>query len=274
MTTRRLAALVALAALGAALPWCASRVPPAPIAPTANGDGAVARPERTVCDAARSDARRNGGDALARESAVDPNPATWTAVLVVDEHGEPVAGAHVSWTAREWRDQELGFAPFDVEVELASEPAVTTAADGVAVLTVPGRRAFVWARAGERFGQALLELGEPLLGAPRLELHRDVTVRAAVRGESEGSDVQWPLDARQLIALERRNQLPAEPDGTWVVGGRGTYLLVPHVHRGDAARALHEHAVQFDVDVLGTNVRVALAVPAEVVRAALLELGR
>jgi hypothetical protein len=149
-----------------------------------------------------SDAQRTA----AAGAVADTPPAV--VVLVVDEHGEPVAGARVQWTESnwDWSSSHLGYAPFDVEVELAHAPVTTTDGAGRASLACDAVFAFVWARAGDRFGQAQIDLEGTPAGPPRLEIRRDVAVRAIVRGPA------GEAFANVLVAARFRNEEQTERD--------------------------------------------------------------
>ncbi|MFY9342303.1 MAG: hypothetical protein WAT39_07430 [Planctomycetota bacterium] len=190
----RLAVAAALVAVVAALLWQALPEPLPPGVLVQGGDAAAA-PAASSGAASPQAVPESPGDTL--RAAADVVPALeLPTVQVVDERGDPVVGARVQWTTREWENRYLDFAPFDVEVEFATAPVVTTDSRGFATLPADVQRAFGWARQGERFGQAMLVLDEPLLYRALLEIRPDVTIRAVVRGPGGEAFADVPVLAR------------------------------------------------------------------------------
>ncbi len=216
-----LAATLAIAAAGVLWWNAAATLAPAP--PRMPGTAAPA--VRAAADAsspATTAAATLADRAIA--GAPSPPPRSHGVVQVVDERGVPVAGAAVQWTTREWECRWLGFAPADVEHELAAAPVATSDAQGFAPIATDAADVFVRARAGDRFGQAELQLGDPLRGAPQLEVRADADVHVIVRGAAGQPCADVPVLARfqadESDALDDRTEIVvgrSDADGRLVV---------------------------------------------------------
>ncbi|MBP8300335.1 MAG: carboxypeptidase regulatory-like domain-containing protein [Planctomycetes bacterium] len=104
-------------------------------------------------------------------------------VRIVDENGKPVGNASVHFDTSEDLDAKTPVT-FDIEARLASTQAVTSTADGIALLPTNSARAFVVARAGEHFGTAYLEFDSLLFETPTLTIRRDRTLHLVVVSSS------------------------------------------------------------------------------------------
>jgi hypothetical protein len=181
---------------------------------------------------------------------------------VIDERGTPVANADVAWDLSEELCEHWRPFPFDVEERFANAPRLRTTSDGIAVLPTDAARAFVIARAGERFGHRVLEFDSQLREMPELPIAPDRTLRIAVvspRGEPR-PDVPVAMTFTDSDPFTRYPTttlyLPRTgPDGTTVMWHAQTLWF------WDRSRA----AVDLSPLVLGaksTPVHVALSDPA------------
>ena len=165
-------------------------------------------------------------------SAQKPDPASEPRrrVLVLDESAMPVPNAAVAF-----RSLDDGVAVEDLSVDLelafAALPRVLTDANGVASLPTGLAAITAVARAGERFGAAVLGFDDPLVGDPILWIAPDRTVQMIVRGEDGKPRGGVPVEARPP---ESRAQ---ELDGFRRVIRAGT--IRAGVSDGDGRLTLH-----------------------------------
>jgi hypothetical protein len=180
-------------------------------------------------------------------------------VRVVDERGAPVAGADVTLDVSAAIVAAEAPLPFDVEVRLANALRVRTGDDGVARLVTDATRARVVARAGERFGERVVQFDDPWCDTPELRIAPDRNVEIVVigpEGEPRANvpvDADFPLRERGFDDHVRTLELPfSDANGRvmlWHVQSLGFW---PDV----------EPVVTLRARVLGapsTDVRVALA---------------
>jgi hypothetical protein len=114
-------------------------------------------------------------------------------VRIQDESGKPVGNASVHFDTSEELDAKTPVS-FDVEARLASTQAVTSTADGIALLPTNSARAFVVARAGEQFGAAYLEFDSLLFETPTLTIRRDRTLHLVVVSSSGQPYANVPVE--------------------------------------------------------------------------------
>jgi hypothetical protein len=114
-------------------------------------------------------------------------------VRIQDESGKPVGNASVYFDTSEELDAKTPVS-FDVEARLASTQAVTSTADGIALLPTNSARAFVVARAGEQFGAAYLEFDSLLFETPTLTIRRDRTLHLVVVSSSGQPYANVPVE--------------------------------------------------------------------------------
>lgn len=114
-------------------------------------------------------------------------------VRIQDENGKPVGNASVHFDSSEDLDAKTPVT-FDVGARLASTQAVTSTADGIALLPTNSTRAFVVARAGEQFGTAYLEFDSLLFETPTLTIRRDRTLHLVVVSSSGQPYANVPVE--------------------------------------------------------------------------------
>lgn len=116
-------------------------------------------------------------------------------VLVLDEQAKPVPDAAVAFRSL---DDGVAVEELSVDLELAfaALPRVLTDANGVAALPTGLAAITAVARAGERFGAAVLEFDDPRVGDPILWIAPDRTVQMVVRGEDGKPRGGVPVEAR------------------------------------------------------------------------------
>jgi hypothetical protein len=169
-----------------------------------------------------------GGALLAQKP--DPASEPRRRVLVLDENAMPVPNAALAF-----RSLDDGVAVEDLSVDLelafAALPRVLTDANGVASLPTGLAAITAVARAGERFGAAVLGFDDPLFGDPILWIAPDRTVQMIVRGEDGKPRRGVPVEARPS---ESRAQ---ELDGFRRVIRAGT--IRAGVSDGDGRLTLH-----------------------------------
>ena len=215
------AVLLALLAWGTFIASDAATPPAPPPAAAGAAHGALASPAPTP-PAVASERQHAEGSAV---------PLPQRRVRVIDEHGAPVADADVAYDLSEELCEHWRPFPFDVEERLPNASHLRTTRDGIAVLPTAAARAFVMARAGQRFGHRVVEFDSQLWEIPELHIAPDRTLRIAVvspRGEPR-SDVPVAATFLDSDPFSRHptttHYLPRTgPDGTTVLWHAQTTL--------------------------------------------------
>ena len=167
--------------------WCSFVSPPAPAAQVTRGNDA----DRTVPGVAPR------VDPLPPSRDVGPSASAGPVhtLRIVDEHGAPVADALVAVTPQ-LPERAMRPPLLDVEASFAELPQVRSGADGHVGLpdAAQGER-FVMARAGTRFGSAVLRF-DPLLPPPELVIAPVRHVQVRVVGPDARPRAGVPLAVR------------------------------------------------------------------------------
>ncbi|MBL8754128.1 MAG: hypothetical protein JNK15_12580 [Planctomycetes bacterium] len=159
----------------------------------------------------------------AAQGASQPGiPGPVRAARVVDERGEPVAGAEVAFLPA---IDELDLADVTVDCELlfATAPRARSGADGIVRLPTAAASVAAVARCGDRFGAGLLHFADRTLVRPELVLAPDRRVHVQVRDAAGRPRAFVPVEARCLASQwEQFRSWNVAPIGTTDAAGQLT----------------------------------------------------